>query len=546
MRRLLATSFLVAAIVLAVSGGAGAANSQTFTDPTGDAGGGPDITSVTVSNNDQGLITHHTVIAGGITANRYHEVFYDVPPISSDDTSDYLFALETFPPTSSVTVYRWNGTSWVELVPQPAYTIDSPPTNPRYVFNRSVIGSPAYFYTRTVTYHEDASLADSRGWDLYNVDNQPNTTITSGPSGTSASSSATFTYASVEAGSTFECSLDSAAFANCSSAGVTYANLPDGLRNFRVRAKDGGGNLDATPDSRSWTVDTTPPDTTITSSPPSSTTNRAASFAFSSEAGATFECSLDNGLFTACSSPAGYSNLALGARNFRVRAKDAAGNVDQSPASRSWTVTPPGCEFEVKSGWMTPDPPQAGKRVVVGANFVCSQGKKPVLTGGTKCTGKLGSKRLVGKASRSGGTRSCAFNIPANAAGKRFTGSVKLTAGDYWASRQYVVKVSLGGRLALVGPTTKPSAPLAGQQFQAGLRVFLSRGGGRVAIKAGAVSCSATAGGKTLPVDFKGFTSLALCAWDVPSTARGSTFVATIRVVARGLTASKTFSFRIR
>ncbi len=39
-----------------------------------------------------------------------------------------------------------------------------------------------------------------------------------------------------------------------------------------------------------------------------------------------------------CTSPKSYSNLSEGAHKFEVRAIDTAGNVDQSPASFSWTV----------------------------------------------------------------------------------------------------------------------------------------------------------------------------------------------------------------
>jgi hypothetical protein len=42
--------------------------------------------------------------------------------------------------------------------------------------------------------------------------------------------------------------------------------------------------------------------------------------------------------FTACTSPQAYSNLAVGAHTFRVRARDAAGNLDGSPAAYAWTI----------------------------------------------------------------------------------------------------------------------------------------------------------------------------------------------------------------
>ena len=66
---------------------------------------------------------------------------------------------------------------------------------------------------------------------------------------------------------------------------------------------------------------------------------RRASFAFSSnEGGATFECRLDGGAWGACSSPKSYSSLAEGNHTFHVRATDAAGNVDPTPATFTWTV----------------------------------------------------------------------------------------------------------------------------------------------------------------------------------------------------------------
>jgi Ca2+-binding RTX toxin-like protein len=85
--------------------------------------------------------------------------------------------------------------------------------------------------------------------------------------------------------------------------------------------------------------DTTPPETTISSAPSSPTTSTSATFVFaSSETGSTFACALDLGSFLPCSSPATYGGLGLGAHQLRVRAIDAAGNVDPTPASHSWMI----------------------------------------------------------------------------------------------------------------------------------------------------------------------------------------------------------------
>jgi hypothetical protein len=181
----------------------------------------------------------------------------------------------------------------------------------------------------------------------------PETTISSGPSGVVASKSASFGFASSEAGSSFQCALDGAAFSACSSP-VSYTGLADGAHSFQVRATDAAGNTDATPASRSWTIDTTAPDTTITAGPAGTVTSSSASFEFSaSEAGASFACSLDGAPFSACTSPQAYSGLAAGTHSFQVRAADALGNTDATPASRTWTIqaadtTPP--ETTISSG----------------------------------------------------------------------------------------------------------------------------------------------------------------------------------------------------
>jgi hypothetical protein len=85
--------------------------------------------------------------------------------------------------------------------------------------------------------------------------------------------------------------------------------------------------------------DTTPPETTIDSGPSGQVEATTASFTFSAdEAGATFDCRLDTGSFSDCASPKTYSGLALGEHTFSVRAVDSAGNVDPTPATRTWTV----------------------------------------------------------------------------------------------------------------------------------------------------------------------------------------------------------------
>jgi hypothetical protein len=167
----------------------------------------------------------------------------------------------------------------------------------------------------------------------------PITVLYTGPSGLMMSTSATFTFDSSELGSTFECALDSAGFSGCSSP-QDYTGLGQGQHTFLVRAIDGAGNPDPTPESRSFTVDTVPPDTTITSGPAAVTPNKNPTFGFvSSDAGAYFECKVDGAAFAYCgTSPRTIATVADGAHRFYVRAVDVAGNADPTPASRAFTV----------------------------------------------------------------------------------------------------------------------------------------------------------------------------------------------------------------
>ena len=163
----------------------------------------------------------------------------------------------------------------------------------------------------------------------------------SGPSGTVGAPSATFTFTGSANAARFVCKLDGGAATVCTSP-ITYSSLSDGPHTFTVHAEDAAD--DAGPsESRTWTVDTAPPNTSIVSGPPSSTTDRGATIAFaSSESGSSFACSLDGAAFAPCTSPLVLSNLAPGTHALRVRATDAVGNPDPTPAEVGWTVTTPG------------------------------------------------------------------------------------------------------------------------------------------------------------------------------------------------------------
>lgn len=97
-------------------------------------------------------------------------------------------------------------------------------------------------------------MADLAVPDAFALDGTPpETTITSSPAGGVAKSlTVPIGFASSEAGSTFQCALDAAAFAGCTSP-ATLTVTP-GQHTFQVKATDAGSNTDATPASVTFTA----------------------------------------------------------------------------------------------------------------------------------------------------------------------------------------------------------------------------------------------------------------------------------------------------
>jgi hypothetical protein len=164
----------------------------------------------------------------------------------------------------------------------------------------------------------------------------PLVTLTDKPPLLTNRANASFSFSTDHAGSTFECQLDGAPFAACTSP-KPYNGLADGSHTFAVRAISLGNP--GLPTTYSWTVDTVAPATAVTSAPPGLSHSPSAQFTFtSSEPASTFACSLDALGFTPCASPKSYAGLGDGQHVFRVEAVDAAGNADASPAVYTWQI----------------------------------------------------------------------------------------------------------------------------------------------------------------------------------------------------------------
>jgi len=143
-----------------------------------------------------------------------------------------------------------------------------------------------------------------------------------------------------DSGDDFECSVDSGPYRQCGSASargaLTHLTLPalaDGRHTLGVRARN-GSDYDLYPATRTWTIDTTPPDTVVRPT--------ATGFELSSnESGVIFRCRVDNGGFGRCDSPYTLRTLNLGPHTFEAFAIDRAGNMDPTMARHAWTIVAP-------------------------------------------------------------------------------------------------------------------------------------------------------------------------------------------------------------
>jgi hypothetical protein len=135
----------------------------------------------------------------------------------------------------------------------------------------------------------------------------------------------------------FQCSLDGAASANCTSP-VSYANLADGTHSFQVTAKDAAGNVSA-PASYGWTVDTTAPVLSLNSVNPSGAliNQSVIALSFSTNEPATVICTLDGATADCSDGSVTYAGLADGPHSIMMQARDFAGN-DGTPVTYAFGV----------------------------------------------------------------------------------------------------------------------------------------------------------------------------------------------------------------
>lgn len=278
-------------------------------------------------------------------------------------------------------------------------------------------------------------------WD-WKVDTvAPDTTIDGGPAegGSVSSTSAELTVGSDDPGAGFGCSLDGTPVA-CSRGTLRLDGLAPGPHTLSVTATDNAGNVDQTPATRSWTVDTTAPSTTLTGGPANGSvlTSTTASFRLgSSEAGSTTACTLDARSRACAPGTLTLSGLAPGTHDLRVRATDRAGNTDASPATRFWTVPVPARSLVRSSGWTLSNLSRAyGGKVLTstrrGASVSVSvRGARRIalVAGGGTTHGSVRvyvGSRLVRTVSLRTGSTVTKRVIPVTTLGSAYTGKVRV------------------------------------------------------------------------------------------------------------------------
>ena len=208
--------------------------------------------------------------------------------------------------------------------------------------------------------------------------------ITTKPQALSNSATAIFAFTG-EANASFTCSIDNGSYTPCQSP-TSFGKLAEGSHSFSVKQADQAGNTSPAA-TGSWTSDAVPPTAPSISSKPSSVTkSSSASIKFTgSESGGSFECSVDTGSYSACSSPKGLTGLAEGPHALAVRQVDHAGNTGPE-AMASWIVDSTAPGVPVLSGQPAARTNSTSAAITftgeASASFTCSVNGRPYVACG--------------------------------------------------------------------------------------------------------------------------------------------------------------------
>jgi outer membrane protein OmpA-like peptidoglycan-associated protein len=165
------------------------------------------------------------------------------------------------------------------------------------------------------------------------VTGAPGTTLDDKPAATVSFDRARFGFSSDVSSATFECSVDGGAWAACTSP-VELTGVTPGAHQFRVRAV-AHGMADPTPAEWTWTrvVLDLPLPVSVTAP---ADLSQSVSFAFAGDGGFSFECRVDGGNWTPCTSPFA-PQLPDGTHTVGIRQIDGLGNAS-AELSRTFTL----------------------------------------------------------------------------------------------------------------------------------------------------------------------------------------------------------------
>jgi hypothetical protein len=289
---------------------------------------------------------------------------YQTPVLSDGSHTFAVRSIDSVGNASAPTSYTWT----VNTAPPTAPTIDTKPSDPSnnaqpslgfsdrdsgVSFQCNIDGgsfsgctSPSAigpltdgshtFGVRSVNSLGTASAATTYTWTV-DTTPPPAPSLTGTPPANDTSTSASFSFGDDEAGVTFECQLDAAAFASCTSP-AAYSGLADGSHTFAVRARDAVGNASSAT-SYTWSLQAPrPPAPSIDTKPSNPSNVKQAVFAFSDTDGTvSFQCSVDGAAYSPCTSLFTTAALADGSHTFAVEAVDIS-NRTSNPTQYTWTI----------------------------------------------------------------------------------------------------------------------------------------------------------------------------------------------------------------
>lgn len=288
-------------------------------------------TSAPEPYSSRGPLTHYFgPVAGTSPAGPIAPQTIQKPDLAATDCGLTTF----FVPTSTPSVYRFCGTS--AAAPHAAAVAAlMRQANPSLSVQqlRTALATTAKPVGGFGVDAVGAGLVDAFGA-VSSVALPPTVSITQSPEALSRNRSPSVGFAANRPVS-FTCSVDGGPLAPCTSPFVPAAPLADGVHGFAVHAVDVAGRA-GTAETALFRVDATRPKTFFRKHPRKviRTRHRRAKAVFrfrSNEKGVTFICRVDDGLPHFCKARF-VRRFRIGPHALRVRASDAAGNFDRSPA----------------------------------------------------------------------------------------------------------------------------------------------------------------------------------------------------------------------